>query len=192
MAITNGSAITFDGAVLATYERNGASDSDFCAIVWDANANVVRSVEYDSTRFAPSGARVTIDATPEVIEMATAWAVERWRQELTRRAEREAVQPSKGRRVRSTTTRGKNVGVEGVVMWFGKDGYKSDRWVTYYRVGIKVEGESKLRYLDAEKVEVISPEPIDADAIRERAEQCGRNNGFRSALECGLVSVMAD
>ena len=71
--INNGErVVTYDGAVLATRERNYYNDSDFYAIVWDEEKQVVKSVEYATTRFG-GGGDAGVDATPEVIEKAKAY-----------------------------------------------------------------------------------------------------------------------
>jgi hypothetical protein len=174
--------VTYTGAVLQKWEINGSDDSDFVAAVWDVSTGSVRTVEYASTRGWTYHNSATIDATPENIERAYMWATERWVETLTARAEHEASKPTKGKLVRSLTTRGKNVGVTGRVMWYGEDSYRSTRWLTAYRVGVKVEGEEKLRYLPADRVEVIEREPIDPNDIRQEAWLTARDRDFRSTL----------
>lgn len=41
---------TYEGAVLDVYERNGYDDSDFYAIVWDAEKGQIEHVMYATTR----------------------------------------------------------------------------------------------------------------------------------------------
>lgn len=175
--------VTYIGAVLQTWEINGYDDSDFVAAVWDVSTGSVRTVEYASTRGWTYHNRARVDATPESTEQARMWATERWVETLTARAEHEASMPTKGKLVRSSTTRGKNVGVSGRVMWYGEDSYRSTRWLTAYRVGIKVEGEEKLRYLPADRVEVIDREPIDPSDIRQEAWLIARDRDIRSTLD---------
>ncbi len=182
--------LSYVGAVLAKYEENHYDDSDFCALVWDAESESVTSITYASTRGWTYHNGATVDASPGVLAAAQVWAEDRWTAELTRRAEIEATIPAKGKTVRSMTKRGKNVGITGRVMWYGVDKYKSDRFVTYYRVGIKVEGEDTLRYLSADSVQVIDAEPIDYAAITEQAHHAARSNGVRSAYMSGWGSVM--
>lgn len=78
----------------------------------------------------------------------------------------------RGNWVRSTTTRGKNVGVVGIVRWIGSgfDGL---------RLGVAVEGEDKLRYLSAGRVEVIRPLTAPAYPIGTRVRVAYRDT-FRS------------
>lgn len=160
---------TYAGAVLGKYERNGAHDSDFCATVWDATSGTVLDIEYASTRSWTYHNGAHVDATDDVRAAAMAWYRERWIESTVEHQTREALKPELRRTVRSLLTRGKNVGVVGVVEWFGVDKYRSTRYVTHYRVGIHVEGERDRRYLPADKVEVAFPEPVDVAEIRTRA-----------------------
>jgi len=54
------------GAVIALREANGYHDSDFFALVWDADKGEAFEVEYGSTRGAYTGG-ASVDATPEVL-----------------------------------------------------------------------------------------------------------------------------
>lgn len=163
------SQTSYEGAVLAVWERNGSDDSDFYATVWDAQAGCLRDVQYATTRSWTYHNNVVIDATSEVHAAAMEWYRALWVTAATSQAYAEARQATVGRAVRSLITRGKNVGVTGTVRWRGEDSRRSTRWHTYYRVGVKVDGEDGLRYLHAERVEVLDPKPVDADAIRRRA-----------------------
>lgn len=159
---------SYEGAVLAVYEANGYDDSDFYAVVWDAEAGRVRDVQYATTRGWTYHNGATVDATPQARAAALAWWREQWTASAIEQAHADAVKPAVGRVVRSLTTRGKNVGVVGEVRWMGEDAYRSTRYVTFYRVGVKVHGEKKLRYLSADRVEVVTPERVDEDEIRAR------------------------
>ena len=50
-----GLVMTYVGCVLSTREKNYHDDSDFYALVWDEAAQRIRSIEYDTTRFAGGG-----------------------------------------------------------------------------------------------------------------------------------------
>lgn len=171
--------VTYEGAVLATYERNWADDSDFYAIVWDRDAQDFRHVEYATTRGWTYHNGATVDATPEVIAEAEQKLAEILTERGIGAAHREADKPVKGRTVESLTTRGKNVGVKGVVKWYGEDAYRSTSWMTYYRVGVKVDGEDKLRYLPAEKVRVIDPPAVDEAEIARHARWMASQHHWR-------------
>ena len=65
--------VSFAGAVLDEYERNGYDDSDFYAVVWDEAEQRVKNIEYASTRWWTYANGCTIDATEEVRAKAQAW-----------------------------------------------------------------------------------------------------------------------
>jgi hypothetical protein len=174
--------ITFVGATLATYEQNGYDDSDFYAIVWDAEIGHTRHINYASTRSWTYHNSAKVDATPEIIALAEIELAATLAQCWIEQAELEASKPVKGRMVKSLTTRGKNVGITGVVMWYGVDQYKSDRYLTVYKVGVKVEGDPKLRYLAADAVAVIDPEPVNPAEIIARAKIRASQHGWRTSL----------
>lgn len=151
---------SYTGAVLATVEENWHDDSDFIAIVWDADAGAVKTVCYASTRSWTyhNGARV--DATDEV----RAAAISAGAKAL---AAKRATVVDIGVTVASTTTRGNNVGIVGEVRWMGESKYGR---VARKRVGVKVEGEDTLRYLDADRVQVLNTAERMA-ALQGRAAQ---------------------
>jgi hypothetical protein len=174
--------ITFVGATLATYERNGHDDSDFYAIVWDAEVGHTRHINYASTRCWTYHNNATVDATPEVITLAEIELAATLAKAWIEQAELEASRPVKGRMVKSLTTRGKNAGMTGKIMWYGIDQYKSDRYLTVYKVGVKVEGDSKLRYLAADAVTVIDPESVNPAEIIARAKTRASQHGWRTSF----------
>lgn len=131
---------TYEGAVLGMFERNGYDDSDFYAIVWDAAHARIRSVCYASTCGWSYHNNATVDATPEVLEAAEKYAMQEWVVRYTEQAAQDAACPLVGRMVESTTKRGKNVGIEGEVRWYGEDRYNRFS-VPKYRVGVRVDGE---------------------------------------------------
>lgn len=153
--------VTHIGRVVRLRERNGYHDSDFYALVWhgvDAE-HPVEEICYGSTSSWTYHNHASVDASPEIMAEYKTWEAERWQAAYAARVEAERLQaerePSKGKHVRSLTTRGKNVGVEGVVRWYGASNYGG------MRVGIKIEGQSTLVYMDASRVEVIPP--VDND-----------------------------
>lgn len=159
--------VTYTGAVLGLIERNGYDDSDFDAIVWDAEQGCVRTVNYASTRGWTYHNSARIDATPEVIEAARAWMRAWWTRLLTKQAEQAARRPEMGRVVRSLAKRGKTAGVEGKIVWAGVNQYRS-RWrLTVRRFG--VETPDGLVFMDEDRVEVVAPEPVDIAEIAEIA-----------------------
>lgn len=169
--------LTYVGAVLSTYERNGYDDSDFYAIVWDDETQSLRHVMYATTRGWTYHNGAKVDATPEALERATEALAETLGRVMLGQARKDATEPLKGRTVRSLMTRGKSVGLVGEVKWYGPDKYA----VTKYgvpapmKVGVRVKGEPKLRYLPADRVEVLNPEPVDEEQIRSEAQSLARS-----------------
>jgi hypothetical protein len=144
--------VSWEGCVLGTGEHNWYDDSDFYALVWDEEEGRIRKIQYATTRGWTYHNGATVDATPEVISKAVAWQtqilVEDFTAETIADKEKELRQIEKGMEVRSTTTRGKNKGVVGIVEWIGENSYGPGM-----RVGIRVDGETSRRYLDMERVE---------------------------------------
>jgi hypothetical protein len=158
--------VTFEGAVLSTFERNFHDDSDFVAAVWDAEAGRIREIEYASTRGWTYLNGATVDATAEVVEAASEWLKDKvsvLALERANLAEREVkvgktVQVVKGRKVAK--------GTEGVVFWVGPDRYKSSRWGTSYRVGFTTADGEKV-FTAMTNVEVVGAKVFtDASAFR--------------------------
>lgn len=173
--------VSFEGAVLETFEENGYDDSDFIAVVWDGEKVTIQC--YASTRSWTyhNGARV--DATSEVRAAALEWYRSRLAPVRIAEARREAERPRKGVEVCSLTTRGKNVGVKGEVRWIGPDRYSRTGGE---RVGLKVQGEDKLRYLPADRVRVISPDPVDEKWIMQRAATAQPRSWYVALCTLGM------
>jgi hypothetical protein len=150
----------------------GDDDSDFIAAVWNPYTHTIDHIEYDSTRYGGHGS-ATPDATPDTITQAEAVLTARLAEIDLAQAHKDATTPTKGRRVRSTTKRGKNVGVEGIVMWRGEKRSQYGTWSHGYRVGIKVDGETRLRYLDETSVD-------DATITRHAARDARRHEWYLS------------
>jgi hypothetical protein len=75
-------------------------------------------------------------------------------------------------------------------MWYGEDNYRSTRWLRAYRVGVKVEGEQKLRYLPADRVEVIDAPLVDPIDIRQTAWLAARDHDFRSSIDARAMAYI--
>lgn len=176
--------VSYIGQVLDIYEVNGSSDSDFYAIVWDG-ANGIRTIEYASTRGWTYHNGASVDASASVQRMARESVRERIRTISIEQAHAMARMVRKGSMVRSTTTRGKNVGVEGIVAWEGIDRYKSTRWTTVRRFGVKVGDEKALRYFSEDQVERTRPDVIDVDDVIRLADHYVETSNFRSLVRYG-------
>lgn len=125
------------GVVLAVGEHNYYDDSDFFALVWDAEAGEAREVEYASTRGWTYPNRAGVDATPEVLAAYNAWQTARADAAAKARAEKEAQTVSRGKVVRVFKGRKVPIGTTGECFWIGRDTY-TPRWAPpKYRIGIK-------------------------------------------------------
>ena len=188
---------TYAGAVLQTWEVNGYNDSDWFAAVWDEAEQRVRSVEWATTRGWTLDNSATVDATPEVPGKAEAWLADTIERLLTRADEQEAANPTVGKEVRSTTTRGKNKGVVGLVRrrmanpyrTYYRNGYNDPESLSNQRLAVEVIGEDSYRWLDADRVEVINPQQyrMSAETIRRRAQALAKHRNFMAAFWGGAV-----
>jgi hypothetical protein len=160
--------VTWEGAVLATGEHNGYDDSDFYAVVWDAEAGEPREIIYASTRGWTYNNSATVDATPEVLAAYDAWKAERAARNAAAAAAVEAQVPQVGKRVRVTKGRKVPAGTEGEVFWYGTDRYARhaqalwaflDDGRTGRRVGIRT-GDGEKYFTAATNVTVLVPEEV--------------------------------
>jgi len=135
---TNTSTPTHVGLVVSLFEENGSWDSDFFAMVWDAESKSLKRVMYDTTRGAMNGS-AWVDATPEVFAEVEAMQERNRAQHDADRKAKLAERAEKGVTARIDGIKGKNSvlnGAEGVVFWKGEDRYsKYD-----IRVGIEING----------------------------------------------------
>lgn len=177
---------SYIGQVLYTFERNGHDDSDFMALVFTDKPAVI---QYGTTRFWTYHNSAKVDATAAVQTEAREYYYNSIVETEIRYDTMKQLFPVKGDTVKSLTSRGKNAGIVGTVMWIGEDGFKSTRHVTYHRVGIKVEGEDKLRYLPIERVERTEPRPVDTDAIKARARSFADNANWQSLMNSGSQHI---
>lgn len=156
---------SWTGCVLRLGEHNWHDDSDFFALVWDEEQGKVREIQYATTRGWTYHDNAKVDATDLARAKAVAWQAEQLFElyvEKAVAANREVLERIELKtEVRSTTTRGKNQGVVGIVEWIGENGYGSGM-----RVGVHVDGETKRRYLDLARVERTDlPEDMDAATV---------------------------
>jgi hypothetical protein len=166
------------GLVISTGEVNGYNDSDFFAIVWNAEKGTCERIEYASTRGWTYPNSATVDATPEVLAAYKAFCDQQDEAARARARAREAATPKVGRRVRITkaVTRskdGKNncaIGEEGELVFVGADDFnRVGRYMTPMqralhatwkdpreglRIGVKLEG--RRVYINAMNAEVLT------------------------------------
>lgn len=134
---------THTGLVLGTFERNGYSDSDFVAIVWNPVAGKIETVEYATTRGWCYPNEASVDATVEVRAAAEVYLRDCQVREQKRRLELMAMTPEFDRQVEITATRGKAKayhGQRGEVCWMGPS------------INSKYETRIGVRLLDGQKV----------------------------------------
>jgi hypothetical protein len=173
------------GARVETYtgEVNGYDDSDFTALVWDEDVQATVTITYGTTRYWTYHNYAVADATPDVIEKALAFYRKQCAAFWISDAHHEAAKVRHGVVVRSLTLRGKNVGVVGTVRWIGRGRHYGQG----ARVGVKVDGEDKLRYLDTLRVEVVASAPVDEAKIREDAAKLPAPHSWVTAREAVKV-----
>ena len=131
---------TYVGRVLETYEENGYHDSDFYAIVWDDETNSLIHKQFATTRFYSNGYGAKIDATPEIVEKATAERKNRFLKSAIEDDEEKAKTITKGKMVEINRGR-KNRGVIGEVFWVGNPEKFSYYAKEHRSVGIKLDDE---------------------------------------------------
>jgi hypothetical protein len=179
---TQSMTVQYAGAVLGDYEDNGYHDSYWYAILWDAAQGKVITKEYAATAHA-GGGWSQVDATPDVIAKARAYAAEI----LTENAIRDHAIVGKGKNVKSLTTKGKAKGAIGIVVRFEDAKYQS-AWSAKYSpkkvAVIRVTDESNPHcgrelYVDPERLEVTDEL---TDAIRREYAYAARREAFTSTV----------
>ena len=131
---------TYVGRVLETYEENGYNDSDFYAVVWDDETNSLIHTQFATTRFYSNGYGAKIDATPEIVEKATAERKNRFLKSAIENDEEKAKTITKGKMVEINRGR-KNRGIIGEVFWVGNPEKFSYYAKEHRSVGIKLDDE---------------------------------------------------
>ena len=131
---------SYVGRVLETYEENGYNDSDFYAVVWDDETESILHKQYATTRFYSNGYGAKIDATPEIIEKATAERKARFLKSAIEKDEETAKTVAKGKMVEINRGR-KNRGIIGEVFWVGNPDKFSYYAKEHRSVGIKLDDE---------------------------------------------------
>ena len=165
--------VSYEGAVLATRERNFYDDSDFYAVVWDEATGRIAEVEYATTRGWTYANSATVDATPEVIEKAYAYARGLALADLKDRAASKARKVAKGKFVRVVKGRKVPKGTEGEVFWVGPGkaySYYAAKYGVPDRVGFKT-ADGTTYWTAASNLEVLDPEDWvdDLDTLTARA-----------------------
>lgn len=118
---------THIGLVLRLGEHNWHDDSDFYAVVWNAEKGEPEKIEYATTRgwSYPNSARE--DASPEVVAAWTAWSEKMNAARVAAEAVTEAKALRRGKRVVVVKGRKVEKGTEGEVFWIGTDNWNKVR-----------------------------------------------------------------
>jgi hypothetical protein len=161
-------AISHEGAVLGTYERNMRDDSDFHAIYWNPEKQEPGDTIYATTRGWTYENHATVDATPEVWTEFHEFLAGRLKALILDRVWREARTIEIGKEVVVIKGRKITRGTIGRVVWQGMDSYNPKK----KRIGIETPDGEKL-FTAASNVEIDSeylPDYVDYDRI-EKADQ---------------------
>ena len=108
---------THIGQVLSLGEHNYHDDSDFYALVWNAEKNKPEEVGYGTTRAWTYSNSAKVDATAEVQAAYAEYRQNEVEKASVARAELEAKKVIKGRKVRVIRGRKVAIGTEGIVFW---------------------------------------------------------------------------
>ena len=138
---------THVGLVLEKGEHKGYNDSDFYAVVWDAEKKCPTKVEYASTRGWTYPNTATIDAPVEVLKAYETYLHNLRVTRVRKKAEKEARTPRRGKDVKVVRGRKTPIGTEGVVIWLGeckfsgkaRVGIKTPAGETHFTAGTNVE-----------------------------------------------------
>jgi hypothetical protein len=180
--------VTYEGAVIATYERNMSDDSDFYAIVWDEESQRIKTEMFATTRSWTYHNAATVDATPEILAKVHAYLVEKFTHNSIARWS----EPSKGKRVKSLVRKGKAKGITGVIEAIEASRYS--QWSTM--AVVRVDNPESVYcgrtvWVDITKCEVIQElGEKELAEIRKNAEHMA-NQGARNAVQAEYFRARA-
>lgn len=157
--------ISHHGLVLAHLEENGYHDSDFFALCWNPIRQTVDKVWYRQTASWTYHNSATIDAPEDVQAAVLAWYRQTWRDAELVRLQALEGKVAIGLAVRSLTTRGKNVGLTGIVKYLADDKYGNGK-----RAGVRIFGTETVAWIDVNRLEVTTPTEIDLNHLETRAQ----------------------
>ena len=175
-------AVSHEGAVLCTYERNGYHDSDFYAMVFDAAANEVRTIEYGTTRGWTYHNGATVDADEATVEAAVAAQEPAVRERVRAKMEAEAAELTREARVEFTRAfNGKKQasvakGATGTVFWTGP--CRFNQHTTRVGVNLPGDGETVSVFVNANTLAVIEAPAIDTTELEARIAQVLANHRY--------------
>jgi hypothetical protein len=148
-------SITHVGQVLGVSEYwNSSMDiMSYSARVWEEGT--VKTIPVYDDYSNPEGAKIVVDATEEVKIAYMEWLE---RNRIRREAEEAALEaaiPRVGKTVEVIKGRKVAKGTTGKVFWKGIDKFKTNRWATVYRLGVKTE-QGETIWIAEDNVKVVA------------------------------------
>ena len=166
----------YQNAVIHTYEVNNCHDSDFYAVVWDEETQMVKNVEYDTTRFASVG-YAKVDITHENRTKAKTYLAKIYMEKENEKIAQESVIPKESKEVEIVNVkRGK------LIPYLGKKGkvtrahttlsYQYRNWKgahpsSHYETIYRIEGVDA--WIPEKKLKVVHPEQYAKPISLEKA-----------------------
>lgn len=186
--------VTYEGAVIQLWERNGYHDSDFYALVYDAEEDRLKAVEYATTRGWTYGNGAKVDITPENLALAEKAAAREALAILTAKArdKAEAVEPGKvvelSVNFRGRTQPSAKIGEQAQVQSVFDDRYDYSYYTGKYGQKAKVTfADGREINLSVDKLKVVDPEqymPTDLEDQANRwAARSAQSLNFRGIYE---------
>ena len=175
--------VTYQGCVFNLWEHNSYNDSDFYADVIDPITGEIKSIEYDTTRYAGCGtAQANIDLTKENYYTYLQNSYEKQLNEFVKKYQDDLRKVDKDKKVIVVKGRKVPKGTEGVVFWVGTQNYdkynRSGYEVT--RIGIKDEF-GKIFWTSASNVEVIIQNQLSLEEIKHKFNEKQKNEYLEMA-----------
>ena len=138
-----GTVELYKGAVIESREMNGYDDSDFYVLAWDEESEKLVRYEYATTRYG-GGGTAQVDATPEAVQKANAWAYEKLKRQMFNEYKGELTVAEKGDIVK--IAKGKTgKGLTGKLFWIGEKktygGYSRWSQNVVQKVGVALDDE---------------------------------------------------
>jgi hypothetical protein len=183
--------VSYEGAVLELFERNGYHDSDFFALVYDEDEDRVKAVQYATTRGWTYANSASIDATDEVLAKATAASIREARRIIQSQEQLKAETVAVGKTVQlvsdfngrkqPSAKAGEEAQVRGVyednyrVGWEGRKLYKAT--VDF--------ADGRSISLATDRFEVVDPDQYlpSSEEMDAQAERWVKHTNFRSIYE---------
>lgn len=169
----------YAGCVLDMLEHNHYDDSDFDAIVYDAETDSIKTIEYGTTRFWTYLNTAWVDATDEIKEKAARVNEQTWRSMIQRWAERDSQVVKEGRWVEVVAGRKIAHGTLGQVVYRCKSKF-STRWAEKFSVKLQLQDGSTV-WTDESNVKVYNPANYMPTAEEMDKNAKARRLDFRSS-----------